>query len=378
MACDGLQSPTAAEEFTHVAEVAQLADDDGAELGPAVPTVLHAGADSRPGGRHHVGAEVEPADPTIADPSHHLGAGRVEQLLPAYYDFVRALNARGFVFMDFDGFWHADKAQLPAKLIVVRHDVHQRDIAPAYAMRAVEHALLAERSATYFVMLGFPPELGNTDVQQQYLDLITKLKADGVDVQPHISPNDLYVSQYQPSWGKKSLEQLHRMTDGDYTIEQYDDGVEITSVPHDPLDIRMINARFVELLTSYNQRWTAATGLTVRSYASHGSHLALNLILNNATMLDQRELIAAGVYEFDTYNTRVMNTLQYLSDNDELSWMDHPEQVADGQYQLLAHPRSWTPTLTAQRLAAATAAAEAAEAAAGDAQASGGASTRQQ
>ena len=81
---------------------------------------------------------------------------------------------------------------------------------------------------------------------------------------------------------------------------------------------------------------------------------------NNATLLDQRELIASSVYQFDAYNTRVMTKLEYLSDNEELSWMDHPEQVADGQYQLLAHPRLWTQSVTDKRLAAAAAANEAA------------------
>ena len=80
----------------------------------------------------------------------------VRDLLPAYYDFVKSLKANGFTFMDFATYWKADKTSLPEKLLVMRHDIHARDIDLAYSMRKVEQALLPEASATYFVMLGFP------------------------------------------------------------------------------------------------------------------------------------------------------------------------------------------------------------------------------
>ncbi|HVY30431.1 MAG TPA: hypothetical protein VHB79_27925 [Polyangiaceae bacterium] len=270
--------------------------------------------------------------------------------MPAYYDFIQSLQARGFVFMNFGDFWAADKTKLPENLIVIRHDVHHRDIAGAYAMLDVETELLPPRSATYFVMLGFPPEANKGSWQQSYLDLIETLNSGNVDVQPHVSPDDMYLSAFLPSWRKKSRSQLTRYTKGEYKVVQYDDGVEISAVPRDALDIRMLNARVVDLLRQYNQFWTDQTGLTPLYYAAHGTQAALSSVLDNGTLLDQRELIASNVYEFDVYNTRVREWLTYLSDNDEPEWMDHPEAIAPGRYQLLAHPRQWTPKQSEPRL----------------------------
>lgn len=271
--------------------------------------------------------------------------------MPAYYDFVQSLQARGFTFMDFGTFWRADKDSLPEQLVVIRHDVHHRDVAPAYRMRDVEAALLPAGSATYFVMLGFPPEAAEAAVQQDYLDLILRLKSESVDVQPHVSPDDMYVSAYRPPWKNKSARKLLAFTDGDYAIDTYDDGVEIVPVGNDVLDIKDMNERLVSLLGKYNQQWTRLTGLPVGYYAAHGSHVALNKVLNNGTILDQRELIAAGVYEFDVYNTRVHRYLADLSDNSQPDWMDHPETIAPGRYQLLAHPHEWDASMTSHRRA---------------------------
>jgi len=111
------------------------------------------------------------------------GEGALRDLLPAYYDFLQSLKASGYVFMDFATYWDADKTSLPEKLLVVRHDVHARDIAAAYSMRRIEQALLPEAAATYFVMLGFPPEMHNSGLQQRYVDVVSWLSEQGIDVQ---------------------------------------------------------------------------------------------------------------------------------------------------------------------------------------------------
>ena len=252
--------------------------------------------------------------------------------------------------MSFGQFWATDKDRLPDQLIVIRHDVHHRDLPGAYGMRTIEAALLPEDAATYFVMLDFPPEASNDAYQQDYLDLILELAAEGVDVQPHVSPDDMYVSRYRPAWRKESTAQLRALTEGDYKIENFSDGIDIVPGAHDLLGLTAINRSLPELLTAYNERWQGLTGLKVGYYAAHGSHLALNHVLNNALILDQRELLATGIYQFDTYNTRVQKHLTDLSDNEQPDWMDHPETIASGRYQLLAHPYLWTPSSTAKRV----------------------------
>ncbi len=279
------------------------------------------------------------------------GDGAVRDLLPAYYDFVLYLKANGFTFMDFATYWKADKKSLPEKLFVMRHDVHARDVDLAYSMRKVEQSLLPEASATYFVMLGFPSELHDTVKQQRYRDVISWLHAQGVDVQPHISPNDMYVSSYHPAWAKDSLAQLQSAAAGSYSIVQHADGIDIDALPNDLLDIRSMDGRLLDLLRQYNENWTTLTGLTVSYYAAHGSHIPVNLVMNNATLLDQRQLLATGIYEFDAYNTQIHAYIGDLGDNDQPPYMDHPETIEPGRYEFLAHPYLWQPSITAQRLA---------------------------
>lgn len=272
------------------------------------------------------------------------GAGAVRELLPAYYDFISAMKQQGYAFMDFASYWDADKQDLPQKLLVVRHDVHGRDIDAAYAMRRIERELLPQASATYFVMLGHPPELHDLALQRRYRDVIAWLGREGVDVEPHLSPNDLYIATYHPRWAKDSFSKLRALTNGEYTIEQHDDGVDIQSAPGDLVDFPLFDGRLVAVLSDFNQRWAEQTGLVPRFYASHGSRTPINRVLNNATLLDQRELLATGVYEFDTYNTQIHRYIGDLSDNDQPAWMEQPATIAAGRYEFLAHPARWTPS----------------------------------
>ena len=281
----------------------------------------------------------------------HVHGESVRNLMPAYYDFVWSLKESGYSFMDFDRYWAADKQKLPTKLIVVRHDVHLRDIDGAYRMHRIEHELLGAHSATYFVMLGFPPEQDDQARQDSYLGLISWLKTEGVDTQPHISPNDMYVTQALPSWRSKTTHQLHAMIDGQYAITKFTDGIDIEPKSGDPLGIASMNQSLLGLLRDYNELWKAQTGLEARYYAAHGSHIAINHVMNNATLLDQRELLSAGVYEFDTYNTQIHQVLGDLSDNEQPDWMDQPDSIRDGRYELLAHPWLWQPDNTAERVA---------------------------
>lgn len=267
----------------------------------------------------------------------------MRELLPAYYDFISAMKQQGYAFMDFASYWDADKQDLPEKLLVIRHDVHGRDIDAAYAMQRIEHELLPDASATYFVMLGHPPELHDEALQRRYRAVIAWLSHEGVDVEPHLSPNDLYIANYHPHWAKDSLSKLRALTDGQYTIEQHDDGIDIDPVPGDPLDLRLLDGRLVAVLSDFNQRWAGQTGLAPRFYAAHGSRIPVNRVLNNATLLDQRELLATGVYEFDTYNTQIHRYIGDLSDNDQPAWMEQPDSIAPGRYEFLAHPARWTP-----------------------------------
>jgi hypothetical protein len=265
--------------------------------------------------------------------------------MPYYFDFITTLKKEGYVFWDFDKFYNADKSKLPEKLIVIRHDIHGRDIEGGVKADQIEKNLLGKRVATYFVQYNDPTEISDPNLQLAYLNFIFLLKKDTVDVQPHISANDLYLYYNTPSWRDKDVTELTALFNKYYEIKVINDssgiGTQIITKSVDTMNLKNMNTQLIEALKIYNSKWETATGLKARYYASHGSHAAINYVLNNAVILDQTSLLHKGVYLFDTYNTWISHYLTYLSDNSIPSWIGNPSEVKPGRYQLLMHPWVW-------------------------------------
>jgi len=265
--------------------------------------------------------------------------------MPYYFDFIETMKKQGYVFWDFEKFYTADRSKLPEKLIVIRHDIHGRDIEGAIKANQIEKNLIGKRAATYFVQYNDPTEMNDPILQQTYLNFIHYLKKDTVDVQPHISANDLYLYYDSPSWRNKDITELKALFDEYYEIKIENDssgiGTRIITKSIDTLNLERMNIQMIEVLKIYNAKWESKTGLKARYYASHGSHSPINMVLNNAVILDQISLLHSGVYQFDTYNTWISHYLTYLSDNSIPHWIGNPSEVKPGRYQLLMHPWVW-------------------------------------
>jgi hypothetical protein len=265
--------------------------------------------------------------------------------IPVYFNFIETLKKEGFVFWDFDKFYRSDKSKLPEKLIVIRHDIHSRDIEGGYNANKVEKYFIGSRAATYFVMYNDPTEINDSWLQQEYLIFINQLKQDSLDIQPHISVNDLYIASNSPFWKYMDVNQLKDLFAKYYEIKKTSDskgsGTKIITKGIDTLHLKKMNAKIIEILKAYNVKWEKATGLKAKYYASHGSKVNINAVLNNSVILDQLALIRSGVYEFDTYNSWVAEYLTYLSDNNIPTWIGRPSEVKPGRYQLLMHPWVW-------------------------------------
>jgi hypothetical protein len=265
--------------------------------------------------------------------------------IPVYFNFIETLKKEGFVFWDFDKFYKSDKSKLPAKLIVIRHDIHSRDIEGGFNANKVEKYFIGSRAATYFVMYNDPTENYDSGLQQQYLNFIDKINQDTVDVQPHISTNDLYIASNSPSWKYMDISELTDLFNKYYEVKKTSDskgsGTEIVIKSVDTLHIKQMNSKLIQILKDYNAKWEKDTGLKAKYYASHGSKVNINMVLNNAVILDQFSLLRSGAYEFDTYNSWIAEYLTYLSDNSIPSWIGKPTEVKPGRYQLLMHPWVW-------------------------------------
>jgi hypothetical protein len=149
-----------------------------------------------------VNAPVEPVEPEMPEepegpvsmPLSHNDSVAISKL-PRYYNFLTAMKESGYTFFDFRTYISTDTALLPQKLIVVRHDIHYRDIKWAYYAFQIEQIVIGARHSTFYIMLNDSIELAlyGYEVQNLYMNLIHHLDSNGVDIQPHISPVDLYI-----------------------------------------------------------------------------------------------------------------------------------------------------------------------------------------
>jgi hypothetical protein len=264
--------------------------------------------------------------------------------LPLYANFLTNFKARGYAFWDFHTYIHADKSALPEKLLVIRHDVHHRDIPSAYRAKVIEDHILG-KTATYFVMLDYYPETlekDYADKRKDYLKIMHYLKDKQVDVQPHVSPWDDYLAAYPKTWWKNlSIDSLRYYKSNYYTITKDSLYYHITPKGLDILDVNKVLNVLPQLVEKYNIAWENELGLKVESYAAHGSHTAINHVIGNVVILNTEKLRKLNYFALETSSPEVFQKIKFLSDNNRPLWIENPQDIEDGQYELLMHPQVW-------------------------------------
>lgn len=274
---------------------------------------------------------------------------RDEDILPDvaqtfdYPKLITTLQTRGFQIWDFKTYWAADKNSLPNKLIVMRHDVHAKDVANAYVVYSIEKNL-GNSFGSYYVMLDMPPEAHEPDYHPKrlkYLALIQYLRERNIEVQPHVSPLNIYTNYKLPGWPAPGLNKLRRIFDYNYRVDQFIDGIDLVTTRLDVFNVREMNETLALLMPLYNLNWEQLTGIPVYSYSGHGTRMTMNQLISNGMILNQRFMLEKGFYQFEVYNSQIFHNLEYLSDNFLPSWMDHPDEIVDGRYEMLIHPSLW-------------------------------------
>tara|TARA_B110000003_G_scaffold2610_1_gene2683 strand:+ start:119 stop:1399 length:1281 start_codon:yes stop_codon:yes gene_type:complete len=265
---------------------------------------------------------------------------RAIEQMPYYYNFIKSLKENGYQFKNFN-YLVSNNFSCEDNTIVMRHDVHHRDINKARYMMIIEKELLDVESSTYFVMYNFPPEYSYNNYQQDYINFIQDCSFLGFDVQPHISINDLIQSSGFSEYWNNPIDTLMGYFNNNYFL--YNNGLnyDLNVIKNDVFSIDSVVNHAKNLLLEYNLLWQSTTGLNVDGYASHGSSTPMNKVLNNAYILDLVELESSGIYNYDTYNTKIFNELKYYSDGYSASWMSNYQLVTHSKIQMLVHPNVW-------------------------------------
>ncbi len=268
---------------------------------------------------------------------------QAKKVLPRYYEFIEDLLSKGYKFHNFN-YLVEKKFKVENKTIILRHDVHYRDIYKARHMMVIDKELLGEFSATYFVQYNDPNEMNNSSYQTEYLNFIENCYSLGFDVQPHISLNDLIKkSDINDFWSNRYTKtELKLLFEENYLIENNGtDNQDIRIVKSDVFRIESMYGQMKEMLNDYNSIWEQNTGLKVQGYASHGSRIPMNSVINNAVLLDLIELESSGTYKYGAYNTKIFKELEYYSDNSLPEWMYKANLVNHDKIEMLAHPYLW-------------------------------------
>ena len=273
-----------------------------------------------------------------------LSYEQAELELPLYANFLKHFKERGYTFWDFHTYIQADKSALPEKLIVIRHDVHHRDIPSAYRAKVLEENIIGT-TGTYYVMLDFYPETlekNYADKRADYLAVIQYLKNENVDVQPHTSPWDDYLAEFPETWWinlpKDSLMLLKNQF---YTITKDELYYSIEIKGNDTLNINHVLSVLPNQIRKYNEMWKKETGLKVETVAVHGSSTPINHVINNVPIINVENVRKANLFVLETSSPEVFQKIKFIHDNNRPLWIENPQEIEDGQYELLMHPQVW-------------------------------------
>ncbi len=114
--------------------------------------------------------------------------------LSEYERYLKFLKENNYVVCNFKDLEdkYKDNSELPEKIIVLRHDVHYRDINASYKMIELEHKYFNKNIATYFVQWNF---IGSSNYENNYENkgkneyekFIFYCIKNNIHVAPHIS-----------------------------------------------------------------------------------------------------------------------------------------------------------------------------------------------
>ncbi len=279
--------------------------------------------------------------------------------LDAYEDLLNRLLDNGYTFSDF-AHLDLDALENQQKTVYLRHDIHHRDIKGGYKMAKIEKRVLGKACATYYVQLGFVPVVAlereretKPQIQQDYTDFINEMTAQGVDVQPHVSPFSFHYKESTSFIQEKDSEAFDRLFDANYRSEivSNPEGIpmcrQLSSVGDDPLEIEQCIQATIAGLHQMANVWKEQFNIKVEGFSAHGESL-INRFLTYSSdkILDDQRVWKAGLYRYTTDAIRVKHYLSYCSDNNYkgeelLKFVDSTVESEYRNYQILVHPAKW-------------------------------------
>ena len=296
-----------------------------------------------------------------------------------YKNLLQFYKKNNFEISNFRDFHNKYKnnIDLPSKFILLRHDIHLRDIPNAYKMIELENKYYGKNISTYFVQWYF---IGTNLYEEncekkgvnKYEKFIFYCLKNNIDVQPHYS---LFSKSYKSLYERmdNNINFIHNNDISLYvksTSHKFKSVIIITDsinkqTNYKEIDLEKdniyIDCELVDIkneinkllnnvknnLINYITQWKNKFSFNPECYSCHGDGIKLTHKLNPNILSSSNELenILVNANSYKTYlgNSSVYK-LKYKSDNtvDKDLINKSLYHSNNDQYQLLIHPFIWS------------------------------------
>lgn len=302
-----------------------------------------------------------------------------------YEKLLKYLKNNKFTVTNFHNLFKSYKSsdKLPSKFVLMRHDVHYRDIKNCYKMIELENKYFGKNIATYFVQWNF---IGNSLYEENYENskkkdyetFIHYCIKNKIDVQPHIS---LFSYSFNKIYNRNN-ENINITNDNtiNLIIKKKESGVanlvkesETNTIVNDTIneqtynwglntptscvyienknshrvkEIDLLVKNVKEFLINYINLWESRFKIKPTCYTCHGDGISLTKKFNPNYFASLKEIDDIFV-NANSINTFIGNNslykLYYKSDNtlNKEKIEDSLYKDTNNQYQLLIHPYVW-------------------------------------
>lgn len=266
-----------------------------------------------------------------------------------YNDLLLYFKNLNYKFINFKDFF--SKEDKTEKLILLRHDVHARDINNAYNMIQIEKEILGECKSTFFVQWNF---IGNSKYEQnneninkdKYYKFIKYCIKHNINVEPHIS---VFAEYFKNVYNRdnKILEGIinkNKFIDN-YKYDYINNKFCLKIINKDIFDIGKIKKYLIKYFKKYNEEWKNTFGHYPKFYSAHGDSSFLNKYFNGNSFLSLIEKeckIISGNSRNILIGNKSLYKFGYFSDCASNKMNELINRINNSQkFSLLIHPNEW-------------------------------------
>lgn len=263
-----------------------------------------------------------------------------------YREFLKYLIGSEYQFERYSDFF---KNGIEGQSIVLRHDVHARDIDCGYQMLNIEADLGIVNHSTYFVMYKFPAYYraqrnreASPEILKKYEAFIKSLLSKGVEVQPHIDPISAFIKEIDRSWLDLSIEEAREIFLDNYEHVISDNEQEIIIKKNDLLNLEKYRNFVVDYTLRYIDLWQKKFGVTPGGFAPHiSSKVSITNIIPSSIIYEDKHVKSKLSNFYNATSPDIFSEAKLLSDNSRPRWMIEYQDIPRASYHMEIHPYLW-------------------------------------